>query len=83
MSNLPDWLPDALRYSDFNGKWDEFWTTVYRIFERDFKQSTPTYQGYPVTYDSRIEDGKEAVFLAHNLPRRPQNETPGTGYQAM
>lgn len=62
MSNHPDWVPHALKYSDFNGKWDEFLTTVYRIFERDFKQSTPTYREYPVTYDSRIQDGKEAVF---------------------
>lgn len=62
MSNHPDWIPDALRYSDFNGEWEKFLATVYQIFERDFKQSTPTFQGYPVTYDSRIEDGKEAVF---------------------
>jgi hypothetical protein len=58
----PSWLPDPLQYSDFNGEWDRFLATVYQIFERDFKKSNPKYQDYPVTYDSRIEDGKEAVF---------------------
>ncbi|HEX74255.1 MAG TPA: hypothetical protein G4N93_03810 [Dehalococcoidia bacterium] len=58
----PSWLPDALKYSDFNGDWDKFIVAVYEIFDHDFKQSSPKYQGYPITYDSRIEDGKEAVF---------------------
>jgi hypothetical protein len=62
MNHHPDWLPDVLRYSDFNGEWERFLAIVYQIFERDFKHSTPTYQGHPVIYDSRIEDGKEAAF---------------------
>jgi len=62
VSNLPDWLPDALRYSDFNGEWDRFLVNVYEIFERDFKKSRPSYRGFPLKYDSKIEDGKEAVF---------------------
>lgn len=62
MSNYPDWLPAALQYRDFNGGWEKFLNTVYQIFERDFKQSRPIYQGCPVTYDSKIEDGKEAIF---------------------
>ena len=58
----PSWLPEALVYNDFKGDWDKFLTTVYQIFERDFKNSKPTYQALPVNYDARIEDGKEAVF---------------------
>jgi hypothetical protein len=58
----PTWLPEVLVYSNFKGDWDKFLTSVYEIFERDFKKSRPTYQGLPVGYDSRIEDGKEAVF---------------------
>ena len=58
----PSWLPDALRYSDFDGDWERFLTTVYQIFERDFKKSRPGYRGFPLSYDSRLEDGKEAVF---------------------
>ena len=62
MRNPPEWLPDALRYSDFNGEWDRFLVNVYEIFERDFKKSRPSYRGFPLKYDSSIEDGKEAVF---------------------
>jgi len=58
----PSWLPDALRYSDFDGDWERFLATVYQIFERDFKKSRPSYRGFPLKYDSRIEDGKEAGF---------------------
>lgn len=62
MSNPPDWLPEALRYEDFEGDWDRFLAIVYEIFVRDFKQSRPDYEGHPLTYDARIEDGKEAAF---------------------
>ena len=58
----PSWLPDALRYSDFDGDWEKFLATVYQIFERDFKQSRPSYSGLHLSYDSRIKDGKEEVF---------------------
>ena len=58
----PSWLPESLIYNDFNGDWDKFLTTVYEIFVHDFKSSRPTYQGLPVSYDGRVEDGKEAVF---------------------
>jgi len=58
----PSWLPDALQYSDFDGDWEKFLATVYQIFERDFKESRPSYRGFPLSYDSRIEDGKEEVF---------------------
>jgi hypothetical protein len=58
----PDWLPKALRYNDFNGDWDKFLAAVYGIFERDFKKSRPRYEGRPVTYNTKIEDSKEAAF---------------------
>jgi hypothetical protein len=62
MSKPPDWLPKALRYEDFKGDWDKFLETVYSIFERDFKKTRPKYDGRPITYDSKIENGKEAAF---------------------
>lgn len=62
MSDAPEWLPAALRYSDFDGDYDRFLVAVYEVFERDFKQSKPHYHNRPITYDSRIEDGKEAAF---------------------
>ena len=35
---------------------------VYQVFELDFKQSRPSYEGRTVVHDTRIEDGKEAGF---------------------
>jgi len=58
----PSWLPDALRYSDFDGDWARFLAAVYQVFERDFKQSRPSYEGRIVVHDARVEDGKEAGF---------------------
>lgn len=58
----PAWLPDELRYSDFGGDWEAFLAAVYQIFERDFKQSAPSYSGRRVAHDTRIEDGKEAGY---------------------
>lgn len=62
MNNPPEWLPQALKYGEYKGNWYKFLADVYRIFERDFKQSRPNFEGYPVTHDSKIENGKEATF---------------------
>lgn len=35
---------------------------VYETFECDFKRSRAKYKGCALTYDARVEDGKEAVF---------------------
>jgi len=62
MSQLPDWLPAPLSYNDFRGDYEKFLAAVYEIFKCDFKRSRPKYKGSALTYDARIEDGKEAVF---------------------
>ena len=62
MSNALQWLPAALRYGDFVGDYDRFLAVVYEVFERDFKQSKPHYHSHAISYDSRMEDGKEAAF---------------------
>ena len=62
MSDTPEWLPPALKYADFDGDYDKFLAAVYAVFERDFKQSRLDYRNRPITYDSRVEDGKEAAF---------------------
>ena len=49
MNDHPDWLPDALQYSDFNGDWDRFLDEVYKIFECDFKKSRPLYMNLPMS----------------------------------
>jgi hypothetical protein len=62
MCDRPAWLPEELHYNDYDGDWDRFLADVYAVFVRDFKQSKPSYQSFPITYDANIEDGKEAVF---------------------
>jgi len=74
----PSWLPDILRYSDFDGDWERFLDAVYQIFVRDFKQSRPSYGGRSVTYDSRMEQGKEAAFwhITSSIDPNTQDRVP-------
>jgi hypothetical protein len=62
MIDTPDWLPAALNYGDFKGNYSYFLEQVYQIFVEDFINSIPHFQGSPLIYDSRLEDGKEAAF---------------------
>lgn len=62
MSNPPSWLPEPLNYDDFGGKWDKFLTSVYGIFERDFKYSRPIFKEHPIIYNSTLVAGKEEAF---------------------
>lgn len=62
MSDRPAWLPEELHHSDYEGDWDRFLADVYAVFERDFKQSLPVFQGYSINFDKRIQNGKEAAF---------------------
>lgn len=62
MTSRPPWLPEELRYADYEGDWNKFLEAVYGIFERDFKSSCPEYEGFPLVYDSRLEARKEMAF---------------------
>jgi len=73
MCKRPAWLPEELHYSAYGGDWDRFLADVYSIFEHDFKQSVPSFQAYPLDFDKRIQNGKEAAFW-HII----QREDPGT-----
>jgi len=78
MKSRPPWLPKELQYADYNGDWDKFLEVVYRIFEHDFKSSCPTYKGFPLVYDSKLESGKEVAFW-HLIQRhdcRAQDRVP-------
>ncbi len=55
----PDWLPEII---SFHGNWEEFIEEVYGVFERDFKQTRPSFRGLAVTHDTRLEYGREAGF---------------------
>ena len=47
----PRWLPPSLTLS---GTWDNILSTLYAIFQKDFKQGKPMFQGYPVWWDNRV-----------------------------
>jgi hypothetical protein len=58
----PSWLPNKLCYADYNGDWDKFIESVYKIFQSDFKDTKPIFRNLFVIHDTRIEFGKEAGF---------------------
>jgi hypothetical protein len=47
---LPEWLPELI---DTNGAWDEILSRLYSVFEEDFKNGKPTFDGLPVWWDRR------------------------------
>jgi hypothetical protein len=55
----PSWLPDELKY---DGDWEKFISIVYKVFQRDFVYTKPSFHGYIVACDTKITDGKEATF---------------------
>lgn len=53
-SALPEWLPEQI---DTNGTWDEILERLYAVFEDDFKNGRPRFDGLPVWWDRRCLDG--------------------------
>jgi hypothetical protein len=51
MIGKPDWLPPMLKLS---GTWEEIVSSLYAIFDKDFKQGKPRFQDYIVWWDQRI-----------------------------
>ena len=63
MSEMPDWLPPLVLFTDYGGDWDAYLAVIYAWFKRDFIDSKPMFQGrrlglkrHPLAY------GKEATF---------------------
>lgn len=50
-----DWLPPMLTLS---GTWEEIVSSLYAIFEEDFKQAKPKFQHYAVWWDQRVLAGQ-------------------------
>ncbi|MFC2032805.1 hypothetical protein ACFLUS_05600 [Chloroflexota bacterium] len=62
MAVSPSWLPPALKYANYKGDWTQFLRVIYSIFEQDFKKTNIQYEGVKLSFDARIENGKEMVF---------------------
>jgi hypothetical protein len=50
-----DWLPPMLTLS---GTWEEIVSSLYVIFEKDFKQAKPKFQHYVIWWDQRVLAGQ-------------------------
>jgi len=50
----PDWLPDIV---SVDGEWNEVVARLYKIFEKDFKQTKPTFNGKEIWWDQRKLEG--------------------------
>ena len=59
MTNPPDWLPPMVVVDPWG---HNTFDMLYAVFEHDFKDTTPFYEGTVVWYFPEIEDGKEVVF---------------------
>jgi hypothetical protein len=53
MTTVPDWLPDIVSVS---GEWEKVLSRLYRIFDRDFRQTGCSFEGIPVWWDQRKLD---------------------------
>lgn len=55
MTDMPVWLPPMLRLA---GTWQEISSTLYAVFDRDFKKARPKFQACPVRWDERVLPGQ-------------------------
>lgn len=62
-SEVPNWLPDFVTLSEYDGNWDEYCDALYAIFHRDFVASKPQNTPKPFRLKRHpVYDGKEATF---------------------
>ena len=59
MSPPPEWLPEMATVNPWT---NETFDILYKVFEKDFKESKPLYQGKVVWFFQDMEDGREQIF---------------------
>lgn len=59
MNVFPNWLPEMVLVNP----WTQMtFNLLYAIFERDFKQTRLTYDGFEIWFFPEMEDGREVIF---------------------
>ncbi|OHB75203.1 MAG: hypothetical protein A2Z34_03210 [Planctomycetes bacterium RBG_16_59_8] len=58
----PDWLPDLIRLTDYEGDWRQYIESVYAVFRRDFIEDVARCRGDFVRVGDQSIDGKERTF---------------------
>jgi hypothetical protein len=64
VSDRPEWLPDLLLFSSYQGDWDRYQEALYEVFREDFiRNPPPTYAGKRFALKRHpLVLGKEATF---------------------
>ncbi|MFC0992100.1 hypothetical protein ACFGWD_09870 [Pasteurella multocida] len=58
-----NFLPELILLEDFSGNWENFFQTIYQIFERDFENAKPRFGKYQVNLKRHpTYNGKSATF---------------------
>lgn len=59
----PAWLPELVKFEDFEGKWEKYLPELYKIFDEDFIKSKPVFRGTTLALKRHpIIEGKEYTF---------------------
>ena len=56
MTVAPSWLPATV---NCNGVWSQVIVVLYAVFDRDFRQGMPRFQGQPVWWDRKVAPGEK------------------------
>jgi hypothetical protein len=56
MTDMPIWLPPMLT---LGGTWEEIFSTLYAVFDRDFKKARPKFQACLVRWDDKVLPGQK------------------------
>jgi hypothetical protein len=63
----PAWLPNILT---LDGTWENTLAKLYSIFDQDFIQAKPTFNGRPIWWDQRILDGRYEEGFWHIISEK-------------
>lgn len=63
MTQLPDWLPKLILFSEYGNEWGKYEIALYTFFCQDFVDSKPVFQGTKVSVKRfPLTKGKEVTF---------------------
>lgn len=63
MEEQSDWLPELELFEKYNGQWNSYCEAIYKLFQTDFIESSPCFQGKKLGLKRHpVIAGKEATF---------------------
>lgn len=73
---MPIWLPHTV---SVNGEWNNVLAFLYGIFEEDFINSSPLFEGRTILWDDRILDGQYEEGFWHLITKDEYTNGRATG----